>query len=88
MFNFLASQHRQLPDTDLYDEEEDEVLLKSTRSNNYSDFPRTTLTKLVNWYQHKDHSFFNSFENALRNERKDIKKRKRPKLLSIICNLI
>jgi len=33
MFNFLASQHRQLPDTDLYDEEEDEVLLKSTRSN-------------------------------------------------------
>uniref|UniRef100_A0A9J8CCC1 [histone H3]-lysine(4) N-methyltransferase n=1 Tax=Cyprinus carpio carpio TaxID=630221 RepID=A0A9J8CCC1_CYPCA len=31
MFNFLASQHRQLPDTDLYDEEEDEVLLKSTR---------------------------------------------------------
>ncbi|XP_052433256.1 histone-lysine N-methyltransferase 2A [Carassius gibelio] len=31
MFNFLASQHRQLPDTDLYDEEEDDVLLKSTR---------------------------------------------------------
>ncbi|KAI7801185.1 putative histone-lysine N-methyltransferase 2B [Triplophysa rosa] len=31
IFNFLASQHRQLPDTDLYDEEEDEVLLKSTR---------------------------------------------------------
>ncbi|XP_053362977.1 histone-lysine N-methyltransferase 2B [Clarias gariepinus] len=31
MFNFLASQHRQLPDTDLYDEEEDEVLLKSSR---------------------------------------------------------
>ncbi|XP_052472362.1 histone-lysine N-methyltransferase 2B [Carassius gibelio] len=31
MFNFLASQHRQLPDTDLYDEEEDEILLKSTR---------------------------------------------------------
>ncbi|XP_051963095.1 histone-lysine N-methyltransferase 2B-like [Xyrauchen texanus] len=31
MFNFLASQHRQLPDTGLYDEEEDEVLLKSTR---------------------------------------------------------
>lgn len=39
MFNFLASQHRQLPDTDLYDEEEDEVLLKSTRSNslNFTD---------------------------------------------------
>ncbi|CAL9705937.1 unnamed protein product [Knipowitschia caucasica] len=31
MFNFLASQHRQLPDIDLYDDEEDEVLLKSTR---------------------------------------------------------
>ncbi|XP_051965919.1 histone-lysine N-methyltransferase 2B [Xyrauchen texanus] len=31
IFNFLASQHRQLPDTGLYDEEEDEVLLKSTR---------------------------------------------------------
>ncbi|XP_027001607.2 uncharacterized protein kmt2bb isoform X1 [Tachysurus fulvidraco] len=31
MFNFLASQHRQLPDTDLCDEEEDEVLLKSSR---------------------------------------------------------
>ncbi|XP_072547712.1 histone-lysine N-methyltransferase 2A isoform X2 [Salminus brasiliensis] len=31
MFNFLASQHRQLPDADLYDEEEDEVLLKSSR---------------------------------------------------------
>uniref|UniRef100_A0A8B9J7L2 [histone H3]-lysine(4) N-methyltransferase n=1 Tax=Astyanax mexicanus TaxID=7994 RepID=A0A8B9J7L2_ASTMX len=31
MFNFLASQHRQLPDTDLYDEEEDDVLLKSSR---------------------------------------------------------
>ena len=32
MFNFLASQHRQLPDIELYDEEEDDVLLKSTRS--------------------------------------------------------
>uniref|UniRef100_A0A8C7RS77 [histone H3]-lysine(4) N-methyltransferase n=1 Tax=Oncorhynchus mykiss TaxID=8022 RepID=A0A8C7RS77_ONCMY len=31
MFNFLASQHRQLPDTNPYDEEEDEVPLKSTR---------------------------------------------------------
>ncbi|TSN03400.1 Histone-lysine N-methyltransferase 2B [Bagarius yarrelli] len=31
IFNFLASQHRQLPDSDLYDEEEDEVLLKSSR---------------------------------------------------------
>ncbi|KAJ8273198.1 hypothetical protein GJAV_G00098840 [Gymnothorax javanicus] len=31
MFNFLASQHRQLPDIELYDEEEDEVPLKSTR---------------------------------------------------------
>uniref|UniRef100_A0A671SMN2 [histone H3]-lysine(4) N-methyltransferase n=1 Tax=Sinocyclocheilus anshuiensis TaxID=1608454 RepID=A0A671SMN2_9TELE len=38
MFNFLASQHRQLPDTDLYDEEEDEVLLKSTRSNKSLNF--------------------------------------------------
>uniref|UniRef100_A0A8C5G1U7 [histone H3]-lysine(4) N-methyltransferase n=1 Tax=Gouania willdenowi TaxID=441366 RepID=A0A8C5G1U7_GOUWI len=31
IFNFLASQHRQLPDIELYDDEEDEVLLKSTR---------------------------------------------------------
>lgn len=31
MFNFLASQHRQLPDIGPYDDEEDEVLLKSTR---------------------------------------------------------
>ncbi|XP_046894057.1 histone-lysine N-methyltransferase 2A isoform X2 [Hypomesus transpacificus] len=31
MFNFLASQHRQLPDIGPYDEEEDEVPLKSTR---------------------------------------------------------
>ncbi|XP_074510115.1 histone-lysine N-methyltransferase 2A isoform X2 [Sebastes fasciatus] len=31
MFNFLASQHRQLPDNGPYDDEEDEVLLKSTR---------------------------------------------------------
>ncbi|KAM9782496.1 histone-lysine N-methyltransferase 2A [Neosynchiropus ocellatus] len=31
IFNFLASQHRQLPDIGLYDDEEDEVLLKSTR---------------------------------------------------------
>ncbi|KAM9852299.1 histone-lysine N-methyltransferase 2B [Aulostomus maculatus] len=31
MFNFLASQHRQLPDIELYDDEEDEILLKSTR---------------------------------------------------------
>lgn len=38
MFNFLASQHRQLPDTDLYDEEEDEVLLKSTRWNKSLNF--------------------------------------------------
>ncbi|XP_024002640.1 histone-lysine N-methyltransferase 2B-like [Salvelinus sp. IW2-2015] len=33
MFNFLASQHRQLPDINPYDEEEDEVPLKSTRSD-------------------------------------------------------
>uniref|UniRef100_A0A3B4G4I1 [histone H3]-lysine(4) N-methyltransferase n=1 Tax=Pundamilia nyererei TaxID=303518 RepID=A0A3B4G4I1_9CICH len=32
MFNFLASQHRQLPDIGPYDDEEDEVLLKSTRA--------------------------------------------------------
>lgn len=32
IFNFLASQHRQLPDIGPYDDEEDEVLLKSTRS--------------------------------------------------------
>ncbi|XP_028678866.1 histone-lysine N-methyltransferase 2A [Erpetoichthys calabaricus] len=31
MFNFLASQHRQLPENLPYDEEEDEVPLKSTR---------------------------------------------------------
>ncbi|KAG7269045.1 hypothetical protein CRUP_003666, partial [Coryphaenoides rupestris] len=31
IFNFLASQHRQLPDIELYDDEEDDVLLKSTR---------------------------------------------------------
>ncbi|KAM4735496.1 histone-lysine N-methyltransferase 2B isoform 2-T2 [Anableps anableps] len=31
MFNFLASQHRQLPDIGPYDDEEDEILLKSTR---------------------------------------------------------
>ncbi|XP_061531055.1 histone-lysine N-methyltransferase 2B isoform X1 [Phycodurus eques] len=31
MFNFLASQHRQLPDIGSYDDEEDDVLLKSTR---------------------------------------------------------
>ncbi|XP_054639203.1 histone-lysine N-methyltransferase 2A isoform X2 [Dunckerocampus dactyliophorus] len=31
MFNFLASQHRQLPDIGPYDDEEDDVLLKSTR---------------------------------------------------------
>ncbi|KAM6967509.1 LOW QUALITY PROTEIN: histone-lysine N-methyltransferase 2B [Aplochiton taeniatus] len=31
MFNFLASQHRQLPDIGSYDDEEDEVPLKSTR---------------------------------------------------------
>ncbi|XP_071326747.1 histone-lysine N-methyltransferase 2B isoform X2 [Trachinotus anak] len=31
IFNFLASQHRQLPDIGPYDDEEDEVLLKSTR---------------------------------------------------------
>ncbi|CAB1416810.1 unnamed protein product [Pleuronectes platessa] len=31
IFNFLASQHRQLPDNGPYDDEEDEVLLKSTR---------------------------------------------------------
>ncbi|XP_014056924.2 histone-lysine N-methyltransferase 2A isoform X1 [Salmo salar] len=31
MFNFLASLHRQLPDINPYDEEEDEVPLKSTR---------------------------------------------------------
>ncbi|MGH0182731.1 UNVERIFIED_CONTAM: hypothetical protein FKN15_010334 [Acipenser sinensis] len=31
MFNFLASQHRQLPDVVACDEEEDEVPLKSTR---------------------------------------------------------
>lgn len=39
MFNFLASQHRQLPDTDLYDEEEDEVLLKSSRFGYVGFFP-------------------------------------------------
>uniref|UniRef100_A0A3Q2XNI5 [histone H3]-lysine(4) N-methyltransferase n=1 Tax=Hippocampus comes TaxID=109280 RepID=A0A3Q2XNI5_HIPCM len=32
MFNFLASQHRQLPDIGSYDDEEDDVLLKSTRA--------------------------------------------------------
>ncbi|KAL3060425.1 hypothetical protein OYC64_014887 [Pagothenia borchgrevinki] len=31
IFNFLASQHRTLPDNGPYDDEEDEVLLKSTR---------------------------------------------------------
>lgn len=31
MFNFLASQHRVLPESGPYDEEEDEVQLKSTR---------------------------------------------------------
>ncbi|KAM3614980.1 uncharacterized protein V6R79_021741 [Siganus canaliculatus] len=31
IFNFLASQHRQLPDIGPYDDEEDDVLLKSTR---------------------------------------------------------
>ncbi|XP_026227485.1 histone-lysine N-methyltransferase 2A isoform X2 [Anabas testudineus] len=31
MFNFLASQHRQLPDIGPYDDEEDDILLKSTR---------------------------------------------------------
>ncbi|KAI3360931.1 hypothetical protein L3Q82_013133, partial [Scortum barcoo] len=31
IFNFLASQHRQLPDIGPYDDEEDEILLKSTR---------------------------------------------------------
>nr|XP_014345820.1 PREDICTED: histone-lysine N-methyltransferase 2B-like [Latimeria chalumnae] len=31
MFNFLASQHRQLPEYGACDEEEDEILLKSTR---------------------------------------------------------
>ncbi|XP_029768980.1 LOW QUALITY PROTEIN: histone-lysine N-methyltransferase 2B [Terrapene carolina triunguis] len=31
MFNFLASQHRTLPEGGTYDEEEDEVQLKSTR---------------------------------------------------------
>ncbi|XP_074837483.1 histone-lysine N-methyltransferase 2B [Carettochelys insculpta] len=31
MFNFLASQHRTLPEGGAYDEEEDEVQLKSTR---------------------------------------------------------
>nr|XP_020475766.1 histone-lysine N-methyltransferase 2B [Monopterus albus] len=31
IFNFLASQHRQLPDIGPYDDEEDEVHLKSTR---------------------------------------------------------
>lgn len=39
MFNFLASQHRQLPDTDLYDEEEDDVLLKSSRRATSLDLP-------------------------------------------------
>ena len=41
MFNFLASQHRQLPDIELYDDEEDDVLLKSTRSGpRFPWFPR------------------------------------------------
>lgn len=31
MFNFLASQHRRLPEAGAEDEEEDEVQLKSTR---------------------------------------------------------
>lgn len=41
IFNFLASQHRQLPDIGPYDDEEDEVLLKSTRS----EFPHFDLFK-------------------------------------------
>ncbi|XP_024267792.1 histone-lysine N-methyltransferase 2B-like [Oncorhynchus tshawytscha] len=39
MFNFLASQHRQLPDINHYDEEEDEVPLKSTRRATSLDLP-------------------------------------------------
>ncbi|KPP73343.1 hypothetical protein Z043_107579, partial [Scleropages formosus] len=39
MFNFLASQHRQLPDYGPYDEEDDEVPLKSTRRATSMELP-------------------------------------------------
>ncbi|KAL4657715.1 histone-lysine N-methyltransferase 2B isoform X2 [Arapaima gigas] len=39
MFNFLASQHRQLPDNGPYDEEDDEVPLKSTRRATSMELP-------------------------------------------------
>ncbi|KAM9299526.1 histone-lysine N-methyltransferase 2B [Gastrophryne carolinensis] len=39
MFNFLASQHRTLPDICSYEEEEEEVLLKSTRRATSLDLP-------------------------------------------------
>ena len=42
MFSFLASQHRQLPDIGAYDEEEDEVPLKSTRSHLFLPVPQTS----------------------------------------------
>lgn len=46
MFNFLASQHRQLPDIGPYDDEEDEVLLKSTR------FALTLSTVFLSIFKH------------------------------------
>ncbi|XP_031432702.1 histone-lysine N-methyltransferase 2A isoform X2 [Clupea harengus] len=39
MFNFLASQHRQLPDIGPYDEEEDDVPLKSIRRVTNQELP-------------------------------------------------
>ncbi|XP_075047677.1 histone-lysine N-methyltransferase 2B isoform X2 [Mixophyes fleayi] len=39
MFNFLASQHRTLPEICLYEEEEEEVQLKSTRRATSLDLP-------------------------------------------------
>ncbi|XP_054619585.1 histone-lysine N-methyltransferase 2B isoform X2 [Dunckerocampus dactyliophorus] len=39
MFNFLASQHRALPDPGLFDEEEDEFPLKSSRRATSSELP-------------------------------------------------
>ncbi|XP_023648005.2 histone-lysine N-methyltransferase 2A isoform X2 [Paramormyrops kingsleyae] len=39
MFNFLASQHRQLPDNGPYDDDEEEVPLKSTRRATSMELP-------------------------------------------------
>ncbi|XP_074542935.1 histone-lysine N-methyltransferase 2B isoform X2 [Halichoeres trimaculatus] len=39
MFNFLASQHRELPDLVVFDEEEDEFPLKSSRRATSSELP-------------------------------------------------